>query len=152
MVVAQYAVRILIVSRQGLRGTMSSRYWVVGGEYTDTHFSQVVAGTSEERLGPFDDYRAAHAAWQSRAWATVDNAHKRYRIVEEPGPSAPKRYWVVGGNYTDTGFRELVAGATEERYGPFANYGAAHDTWQARAWATVDSATKRYRIVEETTV
>jgi Domain of unknown function (DUF4170) len=131
---------------------MSSRYWVVGGEYTDTHFSQVVAGTTEERLGPYDDYRAAHGAWQSRAWATVDNAHKRYRIVEEPGPAAAKRYWVLGGDYTDTGFRDLVPGAREERYGPYDSYHAAHDAWQTRSWATVDSATKRYRIVEETAV
>jgi len=152
MVVEHYAVRALIVSRQGLGGAMSSRYWVVGGEYTDTHFSQVVDGTAEERLGPFDDYRAAHGAWQSRAWATVDNAHKRYRIVEEAGPSAPKRFWVVGGDYTDTGFRNLVPGSSEERYGPFDSYSAAHDSWQKHSWATVDSATKRYRIVEETAV
>ena len=129
---------------------MSSRYWVVGGEYTDTHFAAVVAGTSEERLGPFDDYRAAHAAWQARAWATVDNAHKRYRIVEEPGPTAPKRFWVIGGEYLDTGFSTLAPGASEERYGPYDSYKAAHDAWQARSWATVDSATKRYRIVAET--
>ena len=62
---------------------MSSRYWVVGGEYTDTQFSRVVDGTEEERLGPFDSYTAAHDAWQARAWATVDSATKRYRIVEE---------------------------------------------------------------------
>jgi cobyrinic acid a,c-diamide synthase len=133
---------------------MSSRYWVVGGEYTDTAFRQVVEGTTEERLGPYDTYKAAHDAWQSRAWATVDNAHKRYRIVEEAGAAvAPhKRYWVVGGDYVDTGFRTLVAGTSEERHGPFETYKAAHDDWQARAWSTVDSATKRYRIVEETTV
>jgi len=131
---------------------MSSRYWVVGGEYTDTHFSAVVAGTTEERLGPFDDYRSAHAAWQARAWATVDNAHKRYRIVEERAPSATKRFWVIGGEYTDTGFQTVVAGTTEERLGPFTTYKDAHAAWQARSWATVDTATRRYRIVEETVV
>jgi hypothetical protein len=131
---------------------MGSRYWVVGGEYTDTDFSHVVAGTAEERLGPYDDYQSAHAAWQARAWATVDNATKRYRILEVPGPTAPKRYWVIGGEYQDTGFRQLVSGAQEERYGPFPSYDIAHDDWQKRAWATVDTATKRYRIVEETVV
>jgi hypothetical protein len=131
---------------------MSSRYWVVGGEYTDTQFSRVIDGTEEERLGPFDSYKAAHQAWASRAWATVDSAHRRYRIVEQPGPVAAKRFWVLGGDYVDTGFRTLVAGTAEERYGPFDSYKTAHDEWQARAWATVDSATKRYRIVEETTV
>jgi cobyrinic acid a,c-diamide synthase len=132
---------------------MSSRYWVVGGEYTDTAFEQVVAGTTEERLGPFDAYKAAHDAWQARAWATVDNAHKRYRIVEERAASAPlKRFWVVGGEYIDTGFQELAPGTAEERLGPFATYKEAHDAWQARSWATVDTATRRYRIVEETAV
>jgi hypothetical protein len=128
---------------------MSSRYWVIGGEYTDTHFTAVVSGTSEERLGPFDDYRAAHAAWQARAWATVDSAHRRYRIVEEPGTAPAKRFWVVGGDYIDTGFATLAPGASEERYGPYDSYTAAHDAWQTHAWRTVDSATKRYRIVEE---
>ena len=131
---------------------MTSRYWVVGGEYTDTDFSHVVAGTEEEHLGPFDSYKAAHQAWAARAWATVDNAHKRYCIVEEPGPVVATRFWVLGGEYTDTGVRELVAGTAEERHGPFASYKLAHAAWQARAWATVDSATRRYRIVEETTV
>ncbi len=131
---------------------MTSRYWVVGGEYTDTHFSRVVDGTTEEQLGPFDSYKAAHQTWAARAWATVDSAHRRYRIVEEPGPVARKRFWVLGGEYTDTGFRDLAPGTTEERHGPFETYKLAHDEWQARAWATVDSATKRYRIVEETSI
>jgi len=131
---------------------MTSRYWVVGGEYADTHFSRMADGAEEEQVGPFDNYKAAHQAWAARAWATVDSAHRRYRIVEEPGPAALKRYWVLGGEYTDTGFRNLVPGLSEERFGPFETYKAAHDEWQARAWATVDSATKRYRIVEETTV
>jgi hypothetical protein len=131
---------------------MTSRYWVVGGEYTDTDFSRLVDGTAEERYGPFDNYQAALATWRARSWATVDTATRRYRIVEERGPAAPKRFWVLGGDYTDTGFRDLVPGAREERHGPFDSYKAAHDDWQARAWATVDSATKRYRIVEETTV
>src|SRR5579883_886497 len=152
MAVAHYAVRHLIVSRQGLGGVMSSRYWVIGGEYTDTNFSQVLPGTTEEQLGPFETYRDAHAAWQSRAWATVDSAHRRYRIVEQPGPRPMKRFWVVGGEYTDTGFLNLVPGSSEERYGPYDSYQAAHDAWQARSWATVDSATKRYRVVEETAV
>ncbi|MFY8107171.1 MAG: DUF4170 domain-containing protein, partial [Elstera sp.] len=31
---------------------MPSRYWVVGGHYTDTAFTTVVAGTEEEHIGP----------------------------------------------------------------------------------------------------
>jgi cobyrinic acid a,c-diamide synthase len=57
-------------------------------------------------------------------------------------------YWVVGGDYTDTHFTELAPGAREERLGPFATYREAYDVWSARARATVDVATVRYRIVK----
>ncbi len=57
-------------------------------------------------------------------------------------------YWVVGGDYTDTRFTALAPGAREERFGPFASYLEAWDVWSARARATVDIATVRYRIVE----
>jgi hypothetical protein len=139
--------------RVSLKGTvMPSRYWVVGGEYTDTAFTNVVAGTEEEHIGPFDTYEDAKGVWQTKAWSTVDTATRRYRIVEEPGPKKPKRYWVVGGEYIDTGFRQLVDGAAEERIGPFDTYEDAHAAWQKAAWASVDTATKRYRVVEETAV
>ena len=70
-----------------------------------------------------------------------------------PATKAQNRYWaLLGGEYADTGFVDLVAGAEEERLGPFTTYKAAHDAWQARSWATVDTATRRYRIVEETAV
>lgn len=61
------------------------RYWVVGGEYTDTKFKTISGGGKETRLGPFAGYEAAKAAWQARAWATVDSANTRYRIVKEAG-------------------------------------------------------------------
>ncbi len=60
-----------------------SRYWVVGGEYTDTKFKTIAGGGKETRLGPFGSYQAAKDAWQARAWATVDSANTRYRIVKE---------------------------------------------------------------------
>ena len=56
-------------------------------------------------------------------------------------------YWVVGGDYEDTRFERLAPGAQEERLGPFATYREAWDVWSARARATVDIATVRYRIV-----
>ena len=59
------------------------------------------------------------------------------------------RYWVVGGDYTDTSFARLAPGAHEERIGPFASYGEAHDAWSARARASIDYATIRYRIIAE---
>jgi len=58
-------------------------------------------------------------------------------------------YWVVGAEYTDTSFRKLAPGAKEERLGPYSSYRAAHQVWQARARATIDDATVRYRIVDE---
>lgn len=59
------------------------RYWVVGGEYADTRFETPAPGKAEERHGPFSSYKAAHTKWAERAWATVDDAHSRYRIVAE---------------------------------------------------------------------
>jgi cobyrinic acid a,c-diamide synthase len=131
---------------------MGNRYWVIGGEYLDTAFKQLAPGTEEEVLGPFKTYDDAKIAWQKRAWSTVDDCTKRYRIEQDKGPSMPKRFYVVGGDYVDSGFHQLVEGTAEERLGPFADYDAAHDAWQKRAWETVDSCTKRFRIVEETAV
>jgi hypothetical protein len=61
------------------------RYWVIGGEYTDTKFKKIAGGGNETRLGPFASYQAAKDVWQARAWATVDSANTRYRIVKEAG-------------------------------------------------------------------
>jgi hypothetical protein len=60
-----------------------TRYWIVGGEYTDTSFRTLAPGQHEERIGPFDNYDAAYTAWFARARATIDNATIRYRIVPE---------------------------------------------------------------------
>lgn len=60
-------------------------------------------------------------------------------------------FWVIGGEYADTSFKTLAPGAREERHGPFATYGEAHDVWQVRARATIDDALIRFRIIEETT-
>ncbi len=69
-----------------------TRYWVVGGEYSDTSFRRIATGGKEQRIGPFDSYGAAKAEWQQRAWASVDNAHVRYRILKEGGgPSKNKK-------------------------------------------------------------
>ncbi len=119
------------------------RYWVIGGEYADTAFDQIVGGGEEERIGPFESYEGAKAEWQARAWASVDNAHTRYRIEED---GAAPSYWVVGGHYKDTHFRELADPAGESWSGPFATYEAAKAEWARLAWITVDDALARYRI------
>lgn len=56
------------------------RYWVVGGEYTDTHFAKLAAGKNEEWIGPFVDYQAAKKEWAKRSWGSVDSCNVRYRI------------------------------------------------------------------------
>ena len=60
-------------------------YWVVGGEYTDTHFDTFVPGKGEERYGPFMDYQAALKEWQGRSFNQVDDCNVRYRVVVEGG-------------------------------------------------------------------
>lgn len=121
-----------------------ARYWVIGGEYRDTGFAEPAPGTAEQRHGPFPSYDAAKAKWQALAWATVDNAHARFRIEEEK--SAERRaYWVVGARYKDTRFHEPEDGA-EQWFGPFDAYEDAKAEWQKRAWASVDDALSRYRI------
>ena len=59
------------------------------------------------------------------------------------------QFWVVGGQYKDTRFLELEAGAREERLGPFATYEEAYKAWTGRTRATLDSATTRFRIVRD---
>ena len=58
-------------------------------------------------------------------------------------------YWVVGGEYTSTAFDEIVAGKTEERYGPYTSLNDARIQWQRVSWLRVDNCNVRYRIVED---
>jgi hypothetical protein len=125
-----------------------ARFWVIGGIYADTRFERLAGGGAEERIGPFASYADAKAEWQRRAWATVDDAHARFRIEEEEEarqtPQAPA-YWVVGAIYTDTRFVDPVGGS-EQWHGPYASYDEAKAAWGRLAWATVDDAHARYRI------
>jgi len=120
-------------------------FWVVGGEYTDTRFAEIVGGGKETRLGPFATYENAKAEWARRAWSSVDDAHQRWRIEEE-GEESGSQYWVVGGEYADTRFTTPAPGTEELRIGPFATYEAAKAEWARRAWSTVDDAHTRFRI------
>jgi hypothetical protein len=120
-------------------------FWVVGGEYTDTRFAEIVGGGKETRLGPFATYENAKAEWARRAWSSVDDAHQRWRIEEE-GEESGAQYWVVGGEYSDTRFTTPASGTEELRIGPFATYEAAKAEWARRAWSTVDDAHARFRI------
>ncbi len=55
-------------------------------------------------------------------------------------------YWVVGGEYTDTEFRDIAGGGAEERHGPFGDLGSARADWAARSMKFVDSAFVKFRI------
>jgi hypothetical protein len=116
------------------RGGEVAKFWVIGGIYADTTFERLADGGPEARIGPFATHADAKAEWQQRAWATVDDAHARYRIEEEDERAAA-RFWVVGGVYTDTRFVE-PAGGNEQWYGPFDSYADAKAEWGRRAWAT----------------
>ena len=56
-----------------------------------------------------------------------------------------RRFWVVGGEYTDGRLHDLVAGS-EQWIGPFDDYDSAKQEWAKHAWQTVDQASVRYRI------
>ena len=64
-------------------GTHHMSYWVIGGEYQDTRFQTPAKDKPLEQLGPFASYKEAHAAWASRAWATVDSCMYRFRIFKD---------------------------------------------------------------------
>ena len=55
-------------------------------------------------------------------------------------------YYVVGGEYSDTTFRDLTKPAPVS--GPFDDYYAAYEAWRARAMETVDQAYARFHIVQ----
>lgn len=118
------------------------KYWVLGGEYTDTSFTAIVGGEAEQKFGPFESYDKAKAIWAGLSMANVDNAHVRFRIEHE----GAGEFWVVGGKYTSTDFTSTVSGAAEERFGPFANYDDALVAWREKAWSSADDGLIRYRI------
>ena len=124
------------------------RYWVVGGEYSDTTFRAIIGGRSEQRFGPFATAAEAEAEWSRQSWGFVDNCNVRFRIVEEAGEPKHLKYWVVGGEYADTGFHDIAGGGAETWAGPFDSLKDAEAEWSRLSWAHVDNCNARYRIVE----
>ena len=61
---------------------MTHRYWVIGGEYRDCQFDEVVPGT-EEISGPFPDPMLARKEWQRLALRDHLGATTRYVITQE---------------------------------------------------------------------
>ena len=64
------------------------QYYVVGGEYKDTHFIEAIGG-DELWFGPFADYEAAKKEWAKHAWHTVDECTTRYRIERIDNEAPP---------------------------------------------------------------
>lgn len=58
------------------------------------------------------------------------------------------KFYVVGGEYADTGFAEIAHGQDEERFGPYTE-SEARMVWRALTGKTVDNALVRYRIRPE---
>ena len=54
-------------------------------------------------------------------------------------------YYVIGGEYSDTTFKQIAEGKTEERHGPLSEKDA-HDLWRSLTGKTVDNALVRYRV------
>lgn len=126
---------------------VASKYYVIGGEYADTDFTTLAEGRSEERYGPFATEKEAHDFWRGITGRTVDNAMVRYRIRPDEELRG-KAYYVVGGEYSDTTFREIAPDRVLETYGPFTRR-EARDFWRGITGRTVDSALTRYDIRTE---
>lgn len=121
---------------------MAKKYFVVGGEYADTSFTRIADGHKEERFGPFDEHEA-HVCWRAITGKTVDNAMVRYAIRTDDEVGTAGEWYVVGGEYADTGFDTIAAGKSLESHGPFSRKDAL-DKWRELTGRTVDNAMVRY--------
>ena len=61
---------------------MGQRYWVIGGEYRNCRFDEVMPGT-EEISGPFPDARRARTEWTRLTFRDRRAATTRYVITQE---------------------------------------------------------------------
>jgi hypothetical protein len=120
------------------------RYYVIGGEYADTSFTNPAPGTVLETHGPFPNERDAKVFWRGIMGKYVDNAMVRY-VLEPVEQALGKSHWVVGGEYADSSFSKLAAGHEIEVYGPFEK-GEALGFWRGLTAKTVDNALVRYDI------
>jgi hypothetical protein len=119
------------------------RYYVIGGEYADTSFTNPLPGTELETHGPFSE-RDAKIFWRSLTGKTVDNAMIRY-VLKPEDQVVGKVYWVVGGEYADSSFTRFAKGKEIEVYGPF-EHGEAAGFWRGLTAKSVDDALVRYDI------
>lgn len=119
------------------------QFYVVGGEYADTSFTEPAPGTELDRRGPFSE-REAKAIWRELTGKTVDNAMVRY-FLKPAQDVNEKIHWVVGGEYADSTFTRLAPGKQLEVFGPFEKWEAL-GFWRALTSRSVDDAMVRYDI------
>ena len=62
---------------------------------------------------------------------------------------AMAQYWVTGGEYASTDFREMAKGANPQKFGPFKTYEEARAAWLAHSFASVDNCHVRYTIEQD---
>jgi hypothetical protein len=121
----------------------TQQFYVIGGEYADTSFTEPSAGTQLEKHGPFSE-REAKVVWRDLTGKTVDNALVRY-FLKAAEDQNQKIYSVVGGEYADSSFTKLAAGKQLEVFGPFEKWEAL-GFWRALTSRSVDDAMVRYDI------
>ena len=56
-------------------------------------------------------------------------------------------YWVVGGEYEDTTFKNIKSGKELQKLGPFETYDLAKKEWDKISWEKVDICNERYIIL-----
>jgi hypothetical protein len=56
-------------------------------------------------------------------------------------------YYVVGGTYKNTLFKEFAEGCEQEKYGPFNSYADARRLWEKISWENVDNCNIRYIVL-----
>jgi hypothetical protein len=61
---------------------MIYKYWVIGGDYRDCRFDQIVPGT-QQVSGPFSDRHRAMTEWQRLTFRDHMAATTRYVITTE---------------------------------------------------------------------
>ena len=61
---------------------MTTRYWIVGGEFEDIGFTRLKPETGSLN-GPFITYDDALSQWRQLATASRFDAHARYTIATE---------------------------------------------------------------------
>ena len=125
---------------------MAKVFYVVGGEYVDTTFQQLAPGQAEVKLGPFKE-REALDVWRGLTGRSVDNALIRY-FVKHDVELVTGSWLVVGGEYADTTFKKLAAGAKLQVFGPFER-NTAMDKWRDMTGKTIDSAVTRFEIIAQ---